>query len=106
MKYMINFDLQNLNVTGRGDDCSAAMHKTAGPHYDLTIHLFDCPSRTKSEIRRPPERYWEPGRGKEYPLFKAIGRLQQVQATNSKAQVRTCRRCQPGDHILRDLVLA
>ena len=106
MKYMINVDLEILNVAGRGKDCSSAMHKGVGPHYDLTIHRFDCPSRTKSETSRPPERYWEPGRGKGFSLPTAIRKLRRVQADNGNAQVRTCRRCQPGDHILMDLVLA
>ena len=99
MEYMINIDLETRNVSGGGTDCQLTLHNTIGPHYDLTVHVLGCGSRSSRSVQRPPTRYWDDNSGRGYTLQQAIDRILALCAQHANAHARRCRNCGVETHV-------
>ncbi len=100
MRYMINVDVEDTNVTNGGEDnCASVLHQNLGDHYDLTVHVLGCPSRNSREVYRPPTRYWDDNGGGGYTLQQVVEKIRELVAQHRDAHPRRCRRCDVEAHL-------
>ena len=93
MEYMINVDLETMNISGGATDCQSALHEAHGRHYDLTVHVLGCGCRRGGGAHRPPARYWDDNGGEGYTLQEVVERLREIQAQHADLYPRRCRIC-------------
>ncbi len=93
MKYMINVDLETMNISGGATDCRSALHEGHGRHYDLTVHALGCRHRQGTGTHRPPSRYWDDNEGAGYTLEEVIERIRILQSQHKRAYGRRSRAC-------------
>jgi hypothetical protein len=99
MAFMINVDLETLNVSGGKPNCQSAMHEGLGRHYDLTVHALGCGTRGSRSVHRPPTRYWDDNDGEGYSLPQVIERIAALRVQQPNAYPRRCRSCGIKPHL-------
>ena len=98
MQYMLNIDLETRNVSGGRHECQSALHKTLGPHFDLTVHILGCSSRGSRAVQRPPTRYWDDNNGQGYSLEQLVELVHGLTRQHAAVHARRCRSCGAEPH--------
>jgi hypothetical protein len=99
MTYMINVDLEALNVSGGSTDCQSGLHELLGRHFDLTVHALGCAIRGARAVSRPPKRYWDDNGGTGYGFETVVERVRTLRAQHPDAYPRRCRKCEVQAHL-------
>jgi hypothetical protein len=99
MNYMINVDLETLNVSGGSTDCQSTLHEPLGRHFDLTVHYVGCAIRGSRAVHRPPTRYWDDNSGAGYSFDAVVDRVRALRAEHRAAYPRRCRKCDVEAHL-------